>query len=434
MNLKKFLIYILSFFILINIFLPFVNCYATDTNNVTIDAPVAILMEASTGKVIYEKNAYEKMNPASTTKIMTAILALENRELSHVCKVSYNAISTVPATYTIANLQLDEEVTIEQLLYTLLIPSANDSANVIAEDIGGSVESFASMMNTKANEIGCKNTHFVNANGVHDDNHYSTAYDLALIGRYAMRNETFRKIVSTVRYALPTTNKYDKTDRVFNTTNYLINNKSKLFYKYATGVKTGYTDNAKNCIVSSAKKDDMELICVVLGADNTSESNKFLDSKTLFEYGFNNYCFKTIHIKDNVYKVISPSNANKDNKDLNVLFENDLRIFVKRSDKDTNFVPEVNLNNKIKAPISKGSVIGNISYNIDGINYTTNLVAGQDIEANSTSSIVIKIVVIIFALIIFKTIINTFSHGKRYKKKRKKKKSKKPNYYEFKNY
>lgn len=161
-----------------------------------------------TGKILYEKDAHKKMYPASTTKIMTAILALENRSLTDTANVSYNAIFTVPVGYSNANLQLDETLTYEQLLHVLLIPSANDAANVIAEDIAGSVESFSSMMNTKAREIGCENTNFVNANGVHNENHYSTAYDLALIGKYAMENETFRKIVSTVRYTLPVTNKW----------------------------------------------------------------------------------------------------------------------------------------------------------------------------------------------------------------------------------
>lgn len=267
--------------------------------------------------------------------------------------------------YNNANLQLDEELTMEQLLKVLLIPSANDAANVIAEDIGGSVESFASMMNTKASEIGCTNTNFVNSNGVHNENHYSCAYDLALMGRYAMKNETFRSIVSTVRYTLPVTNKYDKADRFFITTNKLINEKSGQYYKYTTGIKTGYTDAAKNCIVASAMKDDMELICVIMGtvSDNNS-NNKFSDCINLFNYGFENYSYKTLYSRDSVYKVISPRNADNKTKDLNVLIESDINVLAKKSDFDTNFVPDVRLDNNIKAPITKGSVLGTISYDI----------------------------------------------------------------------
>ena len=367
------------------------------------------------------------MYPASTTRIMTAILALENRLLTDTATVSYNAIFTVPVGYNNANLQLDETLTYEQLLHVLLIPSANDAANVIAEDIAGSVESFASMMNTKARELGCENTHFVNANGVHDENHYSTAYDLALIGKYAMNNETFRKLVSTVRYTLPVTNKYDKEDRVFLTTNRLVNPKSGQYYEYATGIKTGYTDAAKNCIVASAKKDNMELICVIMGAgsDISTDTNKFDDCITLFDYGFENYKYDTLCKANDVFKVITPRNASSDTKNLNVLYENDINALVKMDNSLGNFSPEVELDEKLKAPIKKGSVIGKISYTIDGIKYTTNLIAGQDILASSIFSLVLKIALVIFALYILKCVLNFINKGKKKKKKSKKSKSKK---------
>ncbi len=365
MKLKKLFIYILSLWMVVSFLLPISISFADNTQaDVTIDAPVALLMDANTGKILYEKNAHEKIYPASTTKIMTAILALENRNLSHVAKVSYNAIFSVPVGYSNANLQLDEELTMEQLLNVLLIPSANDAANVIAEDIGGSVESFASMMNTKALEIGCKNTHFVNANGVHNEEHYSTAYDLALMGQYAMKNEDFRRIVSTVRYTLPITNKYEKADRIFLTTNNLINSKSNQYYEYCIGTKTGYTDAAKNCIVATAKKNDFELICVIMGAANNADSNKFKDCVSLFNFGFDNYTYKKLHAKDSVYKVINPGNANSKTKSLNVLFKDDVNVLMKKSDYDVEIIPNVDLNNKMSAPISKGNVIGKISYDV----------------------------------------------------------------------
>lgn len=354
---------------------------------------------------------------------MTAILALEHRSLTDTATVSYNAISTVPSGYSHANLQLDEVLTIEQLLNVLLIPSANDAANVIAEDIAGSIESFASMMNAKAREIGCENTNFVNPNGVHNENHYSTAYDMALIGRYAMKNDTFCKLVSTVRYTLPTTNKYDKENRSFVNTNRLINEKSGQYYKYSTGIKTGYTDAAGNCIVASAKKDNMELICVIMGAasDATTDTNKFDDCISLFNYGFGNYKYDTLCKANEVFKVVSPRNASKDTKSLNVLYETDINALLDANTISTDLSPEVNLDDSLKAPITKGSVIGSISYTIDGINYTTNLIAGQDILANSTFSIVIKVVLVLFVLYVFKRFLNR-GNGKRKKAKNKKKK------------
>lgn len=425
MNRKKYLIYIVTLFIILNLILPIIPSFAT-TSQPSVNAPVALLMDMGTGKILYEKNARQKMYPASTTKIMTAILALENRSLTDTATVSYNAIFTVPVGYSNANLQLDEVLTMEQLLYVLLIPSANDAANVIAEDIAGSVESFASMMNTKAREIGCENTHFVNANGVHNEDHYSTAYDLALIGRYAMQNETFRKFVSTVRYTLPVTNKYDKADRVFLTTNRLVNPKSGQYYESCTGIKTGYTDAAKNCIVASAKKDNMELVCVIMGAgsDLTTDTNKFDDCMTLFDYGFGNYKYETLCKANDVFKVITPRNASKDTKNLNVLYENNINALMKTDDSSVNFSPEVELDKKLKAPITKGSVIGKVSYTIDGINYTTNLIAGQDILASSIISLLFKIILVLFALYILKRFLN-FINRKNNKKKRKHTKNKK---------
>lgn len=244
MNRKNLITLITLILIIIPIFLPVSFSFAS-TEDVYVDAPVALLMDSASGKILYERNAREKRFPASTTKIMTAILALESRKLTDTATVSENAVSTIPYSYTIANLQIGEVLNYEQLLLVLMLPSANDAATVIAEDIGGSVEGFASMMNQKAREIGCENTNFVNANGIHHENHYTTAYDLALIGQYAMKNEQFRKIVSSVKYTLPTTEKYDKEDRIFINNNRLINSNSSNYYQYATGIKTGYTDPAR---------------------------------------------------------------------------------------------------------------------------------------------------------------------------------------------
>lgn len=367
MNFRKYFFNVINIFfvfLLLSFFIPSFSFAVIDSSNINIDAPVAILMDMNSGKILYEKNAYDKMYPASTTKIMTAILALEHRELSDVTTVSYKAVSSVPSGYSTAKLQADEELTYEQLLNVLLIPSANDSANVIAEDIGSSIESFASMMNTKAKEIGCQNTNFVNPSGVHDENHFSTAYDLAIMGKYAMKNEYFRKMVSTVKYSLPVTNKYDKNNRNFINTNNLINSTNSQYYKYSTGIKTGYTDAAKNCIVASAKKDDFELICVIMGAENNDTSNKFNDCISLFNFGFSNYAYKTLYSRDSVYKVVNPKNASNKTKNLNLLIENNINVLIEKSDFDTDFVPEISYNNNLMAPITKGSVVGTISYDI----------------------------------------------------------------------
>lgn len=252
------------------------------------------------GDVLFEKNAYERMFPASTVKVLTAIVSLENSNLSDIVTVSHSCISSVPKGYTLSRIQVGENLTIENLLYAMLIPSGNDAANLLAEYVGGSVEIFSNMMNNKAKEIGCTNSNFTNPNGVHDENMYTTAYDLALIGKYAMQNETFREMVSTQTYTLPSTNVYPNSDRVLTNSNHLINTSSKDYYEYCTGIKTGFTNSAQNCLISSAKKNGIELISVVLGstASNFSSQSKFTDAKALFEYGFNNYTDYYLDLKE----------------------------------------------------------------------------------------------------------------------------------------
>ena len=257
-------------------------------SNLNIYAPSALLIEKSTGDILYQKEAFTPMYPASTVKMMTAILVLENCSLDEPVTVSEFAISAVPQGYTLSSIQVGEILSVRDLLYALLVPSGNDAANVLAEYVAGNVENFATMMNEKATQLGCKNTNFTNPNGVHDVNMYTTAYDLALIAKYAMDIEEFRTIISTEIYTLPSTNIYPADDRVLHNSNHLINSSSTDYYEYATGIKTGYTNAAQNCLVAGAKKDDVEFISVILGSTfgNTTEQSKFVDAKTLFEFGF----------------------------------------------------------------------------------------------------------------------------------------------------
>ena len=305
-----FLILIITIF---NLIMNFYSVQATeieeiqDINNLETYSPCIAMLEEDTGDILYDKKAFEKMYPASTTKIMTAILTIENCNLYDATTVSYNAIASVPSSYTRANLQVGEVLTIEDLLYATLIPSANDAANVLAEHIGGSIESFATMMNTKASEIGCKNTNFTNPSGVHNENHYTTAYDLALIARYAMGLEEFRKVVSTTSYVLPDTDWYNADLSVyngirrFNNSNALIKPEFKNdYYEFATGIKTGYTNASKDCVVASAKKDNVEFIIVVLGAGNLENGRrqKYVDCKNLFNFAFDNYTSKYLALQE----------------------------------------------------------------------------------------------------------------------------------------
>lgn len=369
-----------------------------------IASPSALLMDLNTGKILYEKNIDNKMYPASLTKVMTAILALENCELTDVATVSQNAVMSIPSGYVTANLKIGEEVTIEQLLSVLLVGSANDSAVVIAEHISGSVEDFSILMNDKAKELGCKSTNFLNPYGAHEENHYSTAYDLALISKYAMENETFKRLVSTTSYTLPTTNKYNKKDRYFSTTNALLYD-NKYEYKYATGVKTGFTTPAKNCLIASANKNNLELLTVVLGATQNEDglSNRYLDTINLFEYGYENYALKEVSKSGDIIQTVKIKNATRDTKKLDAAISNDISALVKSADKDSATLPQVSINENLKAPISKGEVIGSVTYTLEGIEYTENLIANNDVKkSNFLLYAFIFIVIIVFAYLCLK--------------------------------
>lgn len=249
----------------------------------------AIVMEASTGQVLYEKNAHDKKYPASITKILTVALALEhNIDYNKMITMSENAIWDVDLDSTRIGLDVGEQVTIGDLLNATMIQSDNNCAYALAEYVSGDIVSFAKLMNDKAAEIGCENTHFVTPNGLHDDNHYTTAYDMALITRYALQNEQFRELAGTLSYTVPATNLTDET-RVLWNGNKMINPASAHYYEYCEGGKTGYTMTANNTLVTFCKKDNLELICVILDCDGSQYA--YTDSKALYNYCYNNYSY-----------------------------------------------------------------------------------------------------------------------------------------------
>lgn len=422
-KLKKLFLLFIILLLVGNIFC--VKSFA-ETLTPTVYAPACILMDASSDKILYSKNANSRMYPASTTKIMTAILTLENCKLDDIAVASHNAVYSIPYGYSVATIQEGEELTIEQLLNVLLIPSANDAAVVLAEHISGSVEAFADMMNSKAIELGCKNTHFVNPNGIHNENHYSTAYDLALIGKFAMQFDTFRSIVKKTSYSLPKTSKYDKEDRLFNTTNDLIkknysSSRTNYYYPYATGAKTGYTDAAQSCIVATATKDDSSLIAVVLHDETTEEglSQRPIDCKMLFEYGFNNYSIKEIARKDSVAEQVCIKNATKETEALNLLHSENLSALLPNDVDISSITPNIKLTENLSAPILEGTNVGTISYTIDGIDYSCDLIASHTVYKSNFAKTLLELILLIFFLFIF----TKFLHLKNKKRSHNKKSS-----------
>ena len=388
----------ITLIVLIMILLNFSFVFSS-SEEPTLISEAAFLMDNKTGKVLYDKNSNKKMYPASTTKTITAILALEHCYLGDVVTVSYNAVMSIPAGYSTANLQIGEQLTVEQLLQLLLVHSANDAANVLAEYVGGSIDSFVSMMNTKVNELGLSNTHFTNTYGKYEEEHYTTAYDLAIIMQYCIKNQEFRRLAGSASCAIPATNLYGP--RKYTTTNDLIDPSSELYYPYLTVGKTGFTTQSGDCLVSCSYKNDLELICVILGGKTINNvSTRFSETKALYEYGYNNYSVESIvHANDIIYQ-LEISNATKETKNLNLLAENSIEALVKQDEEKNSLSPEIHLNNNISAPIEEGSILGTAQYEIDGVKYTVNLIASNNVESSNLLNIIIQISILLLIVLL----------------------------------
>lgn len=341
--------------------------YVYSEPDMDIIAETAILMDGATGEILYDKNIHRQMYPASTTKILTAILAIENSKLDQIVTID----SETPFTEGSRIYLLEgEQLTVEQLLNALLLESANDAAIALAKHVSGSVEEFAKLMNEKAAELGALNSNFANPNGLPDENHVTTAYDLAIIAKHAMKNETFRRIVSTdTVYHIPATDKQD--ERNFLTRNRLMwDTKESLYYngkyispkyEYATGIKTGYTIAAGNCLVSSAKKDGREVIAVALKSD---PNNIFLDSIKLLEKGLNQY--KNITILEKGENVGNFAIKNGIEPSVNGVVDFSIIKTVPLDWNIANIDKEVIFEESIEAPVTKGDIIGKLIVRYDG--------------------------------------------------------------------
>lgn len=264
---------------------------STDTSAAWPDAPSitcesAILIDADTGSILYEKDAYRKCYPASTTKILTGLLTIENCNLSDTMTISTNAANSVNP-YEDANLSMKagEQITVEQALYGLLLYSANEIAYALAEQVAGTADAFVDMMNNKAKELGAINTHFANPSGLYNANHYTTAYDMAMIARGCYNNASFVNIDSTSSsYTISATNM--SAQRTIRHRHKMLKDR-EFYYEYCKGGKTGFTDESLMTLVTFAEKDGMRLICVVFRSPD--DTIRYTDTRTLFDWGFNNF-------------------------------------------------------------------------------------------------------------------------------------------------
>lgn len=271
----------------------------------------AIVIDMKTGYTLYEKNIYNKHYPASITKIMTSLLTLEQASLNETVTFSYGAVFSVEAGSSVAYVDVDEKLTVEQCLYGLMLISGNDLANGLAEHVGGSMSNFAKMMTDRAKELGCVNTNFTNAHGLHDENHYTCAYDIALIAMNTYETqEKFREICGTLTYECPPTNK-QKEKRVWGNKNRLINPYENLYYPECLGGKTGYTNQAGGTLVTYAKINDRELVCVIM--KSTNSAGAFADTTALYDYIKENVTSDMYKVLDNKHNVTEK--GSEDNTD-----------------------------------------------------------------------------------------------------------------------
>ena len=405
----KIKIYFCCLFILLFLFPSYVHA---EDSEISTYSPACLLMEASTGKVIYEKNAYTRMYPASTSKIMTAILSLENGNLDDVTTASHDAVTSIPEGYSIADIQVGEQLTVEQLIEVLLVHSANDAANVLAEYVGGSIDSFVSMMNTKLNELGLEGSHFTNAYGLHEENHYTTASDLAKLMQYCIKNNDFRRYAGMASCAIPATNMHDS--RLYTSTNFLLVPESEYYAPYITVGKTGFTSQAGDCLVTTGYNNDLELICVVLGCPTSRD--RFNDIKSIYNYGYENFSLKDVVNENDVVTQIEVKNATKDTKQLDVLSSETIPALVNNTDDIENIEPNINLNSEISAPIMQGDRLGTVTYTVNGVEYTTDLIASHDVEA---LNIPIYLIIAFGIFIVLFMIYMIFYHvPKNYRKKK----------------
>lgn len=422
MKKSKILSYILIFAAISAMLMP---SSAKALSEPSTSSKAIVLVDTGTGSVLYAKNADEKVYPASTTKIMTALLTIEAIEAGKVSLTdSVTAGSDILTGLTedgsTAGIVPGETMTLENLLYCTMLSSANEACNILAEYIGGDIKTFVGMMNSRAKELGCTGTNFTNTHGLPDYNHYTTANDLAKISLEAYSHPLFMEICSTVTKTIPATNKSEA--RTITNTNGLINKNSEhypgYYYEYAKGIKTGHTNDAGYCLVSSATKNDISLLCVVLGGLAVEKVEKveytnFTDSIATYNWAFENFSYRDIIDTTDMIKDI-PVKMGRDADHVTVRPETAVKALMANDEDFSDFEQQITIyseqsGKELVAPVEAGTVLGEISISRDGIVYgTSKLVACTSVEVSYSQLIKSKIwntlknpLVIIFIVVVF---------------------------------
>ena len=357
------------------------------------NAKAALLIDLNTGRTIYEQDADEQVYPASLTKIMTCLLALENGNLSDTVTITENAYADLVSGSSTADLQVGEQLRLEDLLYCMMVESGNEAANAVAEHIGGTIEDFVKMMNERAYELGCTHTHFMNPHGLHNESHYTTARDLSLIVQAALKSENFRTITNTAEYTLPATNLSD--ERVLKTTNMLIfqNSGNRYYYPKAIGIKTGYTTPAGRCVISAARSSGMYLLGIICGAETTVletgdiQMESFPECINLFNYGFDNFSY--VSVLSPLYPVAQVSVLNSAGAEaVAVSPKDDIQILLPNGYDEAQLDVNIELTNEsVEAPVQESDVLGHATVSYNGeLLAETDLLAIADVARSEISA------------------------------------------------
>ncbi|MDQ2087384.1 D-alanyl-D-alanine carboxypeptidase family protein [Herbivorax sp. ANBcel31] len=384
---KKILFIILMLIVFISISTP-INSQPLD-----IPARAYILMDFKTGQVLCEFNSKSLLPPASTTKIMTGILAVEQGDLDSLVTVSQSAIDNIGIGGMHIGLMEGEHLELRHILNALLIRSANETAYVIAESISPSHQEFFDLMNQRAEELGAECTNFVNPSGMDNTSdghlHISSAYDLAVMSRHAMTLPEFREIVKKTHYTIPPTNKHDEEIFLHSSNKLLFSSYASEYYSEVTGIKTGYTSRALGNLVSSAKDETgMELIAVVMGVEQYEDVFRY--SKELLEYGFKNYSLTHILAQNSYATTVNVSEASG-NSNLDLLASEDFKCVLPEQTKIQDLTFEKNVEENITAPVYRGDVLGYIEIKNDQLSIgKVDLIATRTVEKNITTSSIME--------------------------------------------
>lgn len=399
------------------------------------EAYMLLSLDDASFPVVAQKNQDKQMYPASLTKIVTAMVVLNNvKDLSQKTKVSQTAYDAMLGTGAqVANLQVGDTLTVEQLLYLTMVHSACDACHVLAEFVAGSTEAFVQMMNAWVQDLGCRNTHFVNPDGLHDKNHYTTASDLAVITLEALKNDTFNQIATTVQY------EYDGVN-YYHTNLMLQSGYVSYYYEYASGIKTGSTEEAGYCLITKAAKDGYNYLAVVLGApvidynkDGYVEKCSFIDAASLFEWAFDSLKYTTLVSQNDVLDEVAVEDG-KDADSVQLVAKEDVNTIVPASlDKSAIIIKPVDKPAAVKAPVEKGQEVckAEIIY-ADQTVATVTLVAAKSVELSTFLKIlnavkaffsltVVKIILVAAVLFVLVYIYLFISNYRRKKKRREEK-------------